>query len=84
MVFADRRFTAAVAALAWMFFALFGSLFLLSLYLQTQLQYTPAQAGLRLLPLAAALGAGAGASLLIAPHTLTVRRPSGHRRAGTG
>lgn len=66
-LFADRRFTAAVAALAWMFFALFGSLFLLTLYLQTQLHYAPAQTGLRLLPLAAALGAGAGASLLIAP-----------------
>ncbi|MFI5681593.1 MFS transporter [Streptomyces cellulosae] len=66
-LFADRRFTAAVSALAWMFFALFGSLFLLTLYLQTQLHYTPAQTGLRLLPLAAALGAGAGASLLIAP-----------------
>ncbi|WP_328550896.1 MFS transporter [Streptomyces sp. NBC_00366] len=66
-LFADRRFTAAVAALAWMFFALFGSLFLLTLYLQTQLHHTPAQTGLRLLPLAAALGAGAGASLLIAP-----------------
>lgn len=64
---ADRRFTAAAAALAWMFFALFGSLFLLTLYLQTQLYLTPAQTGLRLLPLAAALGAGAGASLLIAP-----------------
>lgn len=66
-LFTDRRFTAAVAALAWMFFALFGSLFLLTLYLQTQLHLTPAQTGLRLLPLAAALGAGAGASLLIAP-----------------
>ncbi|WP_371271990.1 MFS transporter [Streptomyces sp. cf124] len=66
-LFADRRFTAAVTALAWMFFALFGSLFLLTLYLQTQLHLTPAQTGLRLLPLAAALGAGAGASLLIAP-----------------
>ncbi|GHD03879.1 MFS transporter [Streptomyces violarus] len=66
-LFADRRFTAAAAALAWMFFALFGSLFLLTLYLQTQLHHTPAQTGARLLPLAAALGAGAGASLLIAP-----------------
>ncbi|MGW6925650.1 MFS transporter [Streptomyces sp. NPDC054950] len=66
-LFADRRFTAAVAALAWMFFALFGSLLLLTLYLQTQLHYSPAQSGLRLLPLAVALGAGAGASLLIAP-----------------
>ncbi|MFJ1666323.1 hypothetical protein ACIOK4_08100 [Streptomyces bottropensis] len=66
-LFADRRFPAAVAAPAWMFFALFGSLFLLTFHLQTQVHLTPAQTGLRLLPLAAALGAGAGASLLIAP-----------------
>jgi MFS family permease len=65
-LFAERRFT-SVAALAWMFFALFGSLLLLTLSLQTQLHHTPAHTGLRLLPLAAALGAGAGASLLIAP-----------------
>ncbi|MGW0312589.1 MFS transporter [Streptomyces flavidovirens] len=66
-LFSDRRLTAAASALAWMFFALFGSLLMLTLYLQTILGYSPAQTGLRLLPLAAAAGAGAGLSLLIAP-----------------
>ncbi|MGW2364635.1 MFS transporter [Streptomyces sp. NPDC001667] len=61
-----RRFAAGAIALAWMFFALFGVLFLLTLYLQTVLGYTPLQAGWRLLPLAAAIGAGAGLSVLLA------------------
>ncbi|MFK0181842.1 MFS transporter [Streptomyces xanthochromogenes] len=66
-VLRDARFTASASALACMFFALFGSLLLLTLYLQTYLGYSPARTGLHLLPLAAALGTGAGLSLLLTP-----------------
>ena len=42
-----------------MFFALFGSLFFLTQYLQFVLGYTPLQAGLRVAPLALVLMVGA-------------------------
>lgn len=64
-LFRDRRLTAAASTLGWMSFAVFGSLFLPTLYLQTILGYTPVQAGLGLLPLATASSAWAG--VLIAP-----------------
>ncbi|MBG0852232.1 MFS transporter [Streptomyces spinoverrucosus] len=48
-------------------FAMYGALFVITLYLQGVLGYTPWQAGLRTLPLAAALAAGS----LAAPALLT-------------
>lgn len=63
----NGRFSAAALALAFMFFALFGALFIISLYLQTVLGHSPAQTGWLMLPLAGATGCGAGLSLLIAP-----------------
>ncbi|MBT2386624.1 MFS transporter [Streptomyces sp. ISL-11] len=53
------RISMAAGALALMSFGLFGALFLTTLYLQGVLGYTPWQAGVRTLPLPAALIAGA-------------------------
>ena len=53
--FRNPRFTAASMSVALVFFALFGSLFFLTQYLQFVLGYTPLQAGLRVAPIAAVL-----------------------------
>jgi EmrB/QacA subfamily drug resistance transporter len=49
-LFRSRGFSAANAASFFMFFGLFGSVFLLAQFLQTAQHYTPLQAGLRILP----------------------------------
>jgi EmrB/QacA subfamily drug resistance transporter len=51
--FRDARFSAASGAIAMAFFALFGSVFLLTQHLQFVLGYTPLQTGVRVLPVAA-------------------------------
>ncbi|HET6953332.1 MAG TPA: MFS transporter [Acidimicrobiales bacterium] len=51
--FRDARFSAASGALMLTFFAMFGSLFLLTQFLQSVLGYTALQTGVRLLPMAA-------------------------------
>ncbi|HKY67835.1 MAG TPA: MFS transporter, partial [Acidimicrobiales bacterium] len=51
--FADARFSAASGALMLTFFAMMGSLFLLTQFLQSVMGYTALQAGIRLLPMAA-------------------------------
>jgi EmrB/QacA subfamily drug resistance transporter len=51
--FRDPRFSAASGAIAMAFFALFGSVFLLTQHLQFVLGYTPLQTGVRVLPVAA-------------------------------
>jgi EmrB/QacA subfamily drug resistance transporter len=61
-LFRNRRFTAASAAIALAFFALFGALFFLTQYLQLVLGYSPLQAGARTVPVAAGLVAGAALS----------------------
>ena len=48
--FENPRFTAANISIVLVFFALFGSLFFLTQYLQFVLGYTPLQAGLRVAP----------------------------------
>lgn len=54
-LFRNPRFSAASAAITLAFFALFGSTFYLSFYLQLVRDYSPLQAGVRLLPVALAI-----------------------------
>jgi EmrB/QacA subfamily drug resistance transporter len=48
--FRNRTFTAANVASLFMFFGMFGSIFLLAQFFQTVQGYSPLQAGLRILP----------------------------------
>ena len=50
--FRNPRFSAANAAITMTFFAMFGSIFLLTQYLQFTLGYTPLESGIRMLPYA--------------------------------
>jgi EmrB/QacA subfamily drug resistance transporter len=54
-LFKNRRFSAASGAITLVFFAMFGSFFLLTQYLQFVLGYTALEAGIRLLPMAAVM-----------------------------
>lgn len=53
--FKNPRFTAASAAIMLVFFAMFGTFFLFTQYLQIVRSYTPFEAGLRTLPIAATM-----------------------------
>jgi EmrB/QacA subfamily drug resistance transporter len=53
--FRDRRFAIAAAAECLGLFALFGGLFVQTQFLQFKLGYSPLQAGLRIVPIAAAV-----------------------------
>ncbi|MFF9347977.1 DHA2 family efflux MFS transporter permease subunit [Streptomyces sp. NPDC014734] len=59
-LFRSRAFLGINAASLLMFFGMFGSIFLLSQYLQAVLDYSPAEAGLRMLP-------WTGMPMLVAP-----------------
>ncbi len=48
--FADRAFAAANAASLFMYFGMFGSIFLLTQFFQTAQGYSPLESGLRVLP----------------------------------
>jgi EmrB/QacA subfamily drug resistance transporter len=50
--FENPRFSAASMSITLVFFAMFGSIFLLTQHLQFVLGYTPLQAGIRLMPVA--------------------------------
>jgi Na+/melibiose symporter-like transporter len=65
-LFRIRRFTGASGAVALVFFSLFGAIFFLTQYLQDVLDYTPLQAGVRMLPIAAGLIAGGPMSAKLA------------------
>jgi MFS transporter, DHA2 family, multidrug resistance protein len=54
-LFRHPAFSAACAAVTLVFFALFGAVFFLSFYLQYARDYTPLEAGVRLLPVAVAM-----------------------------
>lgn len=50
--FENPRFSAAAAAITLVFFAMFGTVFMLTQHLQFVLGYTPLQAGFRVMPVA--------------------------------
>lgn len=50
--FKNPRFSAAIGAIVLVFFAMFGTVFLLTQYLQFVLRFTPLEAGIRMLPIA--------------------------------
>ncbi len=54
-LFCSRGFAAGTAASLFLFAALYGSVFFLAQFMQTGLGYTPAEAGLRLIPWTATL-----------------------------
>ena len=64
--FESRSFSAAVAALLLGLFALAGSLFVITQILQFDLGFSPLQAGVRILPMAALIAVAAPLSTLIA------------------
>jgi EmrB/QacA subfamily drug resistance transporter len=65
-VFRNRAFSAAAGSVTVVFFALFGSLFVLTQYLQLVLGYSPLAAGVRALPFALATAALSPVSPLLA------------------
>ena len=78
--FENRRFTAANISIVLVFFALFGSLFFLTQYLQFVLGYSALEAGVRVAPLALVLMIG-GADRRSADGA---RRQQGPGRGGDG
>ena len=65
--FRNMRFTAGAASISLVFFALFGSIFLLTQYLQFVIGYTPLEAGVRMLPVALGIMLGVGLSARLVP-----------------
>jgi EmrB/QacA subfamily drug resistance transporter len=65
-VFASRAFSTAAGSVTIIFFALFGSLFLLTQYLQLVIGYSPLAAGVRALPFAIAMAAVSPVSTVLA------------------
>jgi EmrB/QacA subfamily drug resistance transporter len=65
-IFRARAFSAAAASVTVIFFALFGSLFVLTQYLQLVHGYSPLAAGVRALPFALAMGATSALSPALA------------------
>ena len=70
--FENPRFTAANISVTLVFFALFGSLFFLTQYLQFVLGYTALQAGMRVAPISLAL-------IIVAPITGRLVQPLGNK-----
>jgi hypothetical protein len=68
--FASRRYSVAISALSLVLFALLGMFFLMTQYLQFDLGYSPLEAGVRIIPVAAAL-------LVVAPLSVWVARAVG-------
>jgi EmrB/QacA subfamily drug resistance transporter len=66
-VFKVRAFSGASVAVSLVFFALFGTIFMLTQYLQLVLDYGAFDAGLRTAPIAAGLIVGAGLSHRLVP-----------------
>src|SRR5229473_34894 len=84
-IFASRAFSTAAASVTVIFFALFGSLFVLTQYLQLVHGYSPLSAGLRALPFALAVGAVSPLSPILAKRLGTrVIIPAGMALMGIG
>ena len=84
-VFAVRAFSASAAAVTVIFFALFGSLFVLTQYLQLVHGYSPLSAGVRALPFAFAMAAASPVSPILAKRFGTrVIIPAGMALMGLG
>jgi EmrB/QacA subfamily drug resistance transporter len=84
-VFRNRAFSAAAGAIGLTFFALFGSLFALTQYLQLVHGYSPLSAGVRALPFAAAVMVTAPlSSLLVRAVGIRVVVPVGLTAMGGG
>ena len=71
--FKNPRFSAANAAITLTFFAMFGSIFLLTQYLQFTLGYSPLESGVRMLPYA-------GTMMVVAPLSSKVVEKFGSKR----
>jgi EmrB/QacA subfamily drug resistance transporter len=65
-LFRIRRFSGASGAVTLVFFALFGAIYFLTQYLQDVLDYSPLDAGIRTLPIAAGLIVGGPLSAKLA------------------
>lgn len=63
--FRNPRFSAASGSITLVFFAMFGSMFLLTQYLQFVLAYSPLETGVRMLPFAATMMVAAPTSARI-------------------
>jgi EmrB/QacA subfamily drug resistance transporter len=84
-IFASRAFSASAAAVTVIFFALFGSLFVLTQYLQLVHGWSPLSAGLRALPFAFAMGAVSPLSPILAKRFgMRVIIPAGMALMGLG
>ena len=84
-VFAVRAFSAAAASVTVIFFTLFGSLFVLTQYLQLVHGYSPLSAGLRALPFALAMAAVSPLSPVLAARLgVRVVIPAGIALMGAG
>jgi len=84
-VFAVRAFSAAAASVTVIFFALFGSLFVLTQYLQLVHGYSPLSAGVRALPFALAMAAASPISPVLAARLgVRVVIPAGIALMGAG
>ncbi|MGH8976725.1 MAG: MFS transporter [Acidimicrobiia bacterium] len=76
--FKNPRFTAASMGIMLLFFAMFGSIFLLTQYLQFVMGYSALEAGIRLLPMALTM-------LVVAPSSARIVERVGTKRVvGTG
>jgi EmrB/QacA subfamily drug resistance transporter len=65
-VFANRRFSGASIAVAFIFFALMGVVYFLTTYLQSVMGFTALEAGIRMLPVAVGMVAASKPSVLLA------------------
>jgi len=69
-LFRNARFTAANTSITFVFFAMFGSMFLITQYLQFVIGYTPLETGIRMVPFSLAM-------MVVAPNSTRVVKKFG-------